>query len=138
MRSAWSGLAGALLIAGCASASGPPRIAIHSPCASCGMSIEDPRFACERRVGAGWRAYDAIECLLRDMKVRPGGNAWLPDYDQATLHSGDSLWVVKGQFPTPMSGGFAAFMNRATADSIATATRGTVDRLAAFAEASEP
>ena len=124
------------LAGSCSRPAGPPAIARGTPCAACGMEVQDLRFACERQVGAGWRAYDAIECLLRDGAAAAGGPAYLSDYDRQVLHPADSLWVVRGEFASPMGGGFAAFLDRAAADSIAAATRGRVDRLAAFVGAS--
>jgi hypothetical protein len=130
----------ALSIAGCARPAGPPTIALGTPCVACGMEVRDLRFACERDAGDRWRVYDSIECLIRDAAAAPAeavrgprfGAAWLSDYDRQTLHAADSLWVVRGEFASPMGGGFAAFLDLAAADSIAAATRGRVDRLAAF------
>ncbi len=131
----------ALLLAGslgaCAPA-GPPRVALGTRCVACSMDVADLRFACERRVGGRWRTYDAIECLLRDAGGAPGAEAWLSDYDTRTLHPADSMWVVRGEFPSPMGGGFAAFTRRGAADSVATLTHGRVERLAAFASGSHP
>lgn len=126
-----------LLGAGCAGSSGPPPIAIGTPCAACGMGIQDLRFACEQQALSGWRAYDAIECLVREAgsAVAPmadPGEAWLADYDTRVLLAADSIWVVQGAFASPMGGGFAAFRRRGAADSIAAATSGHVDRLDAF------
>ncbi len=116
---------------GCARDPGPPPIALGSSCAACGMSIGDLRFACERQVGESWHVYDSIECLVRE----EGGPAFLADYDTRTLHTADSMWVVHGSFPSPMGGGLAAFMARASADDVAARTDGRVDRLAAFSRA---
>ena len=124
-----------LLVTSCARPAGPPAIALGTPCAACGMEVRDLRFACERQAGKSWRVYDAIECLLRDAGPAPIANAWLADYDGTALHAADSLWVVRGAFASPMGGGYAAFLDRAAADSIAAATRGHVDRLGAFAGA---
>lgn len=121
-----------LLLAGCAPPAGPPPIARGAPCATCGMEVGDLRFACERAADRDWRVYDAIECLLADSSTRAGGPVFLTDYDRETLHAAESLWVVKGEFPSPMGGGFAAFRVRGAADSIAAATRGRVDRFVAF------
>lgn len=99
-------------------------------CASCGMEVRDLRFACERRTDRGWRRYDAIECLLRDGTI---AEAWLTDYDQTALHAADSVWIVKGSFPSPMGGGLAAFLSRDAAERVAAQTSGHVDRLAAIA-----
>ncbi|MBI5711702.1 MAG: hypothetical protein HZC42_15575 [Candidatus Eisenbacteria bacterium] len=132
-------LALALVTADCARRGGPPPIARGTPCAACGMKADDLAFACERQVGRGWRVYDAIECLIGDVVgtegdavATPAGAVFLADYDTETLHDADSLWVVKGSFPTPMGGGYAAFLARAAAESIAAQTAGRVDRLAAF------
>jgi len=95
------------------------------------MEIQDLRFACERRADKSWRVYDSIECLLGDGPV--AGAVYLADYDRKTLHSADSLWVVRGEFPSPMGGGFAAFLGRESADEIAASSRGTVGRLGDFA-----
>lgn len=133
----------ALSVAGCAQPAGPPAITLGTPCAACGMEVRDLRFACERGTGKSWRVYDAIECLLRDAAAAPAARAtsalgprpgavWLSDYDHQVLHAAESLWVVRGEFASPMGGGFAAFLDLAAADSIAAATRGRVDRLAAF------
>jgi len=120
-------LAGA---AGCARPAGPPPIVPGTRCVACGMAIEDLRFACERPDQDGWRAYDSIECLIRD--TPPGRPAWIADYDTRTLAAAESLWVVQGEFPSPMGGGYAAFRDRAAADDVARRTRGQVGRLAAF------
>ena len=146
-------LAALLLSAGCAGAGGPPPIVVGTPCAACGMDVRDLRFACERdaaspagtararppRTARAWRVFDSIECLLRDAASgTPGAGApgmaraWLADYDRRTLHAADSMWVVQGEFASPMGGGFAAFLDQAAADSVAAVTRGRVDRLVSF------
>ena len=121
---------GAALMAGCAPA-GPPVIAAGTECATCGMPIEDARFACARRDLAArkvvWRVYDSLECLARDWEPRATPrDAYGADYDQARLHRADSLWVVRGSFPSPMGGGLASFLDRAAAQGIADQTRGVV------------
>jgi nitrous oxide reductase accessory protein NosL len=138
-RPSWLWLAAFLVAAGCAPAKGPPPIAAGAPCAACGMAVRDLRFACERKHDRGWRVYDAIECLIRDAGGAGGAaavaaipEAWLADYDTQRLHPADSLWVVRGEFASPMGGGFAAFADRAAADSVAALTRGRVERFAAF------
>ncbi len=137
-RRAWALIAAFLLGAGCGGSSGPPAIAIGTRCATCGMEARDLHFACERRSAGAWRVYDAIECLMRDADdaatATPSGTGetWLADYDTRSLHAADSVWVVRGAFASPMGGGLAAFLNRATADSTAAVTNGRVDRLATF------
>lgn len=117
-------------IIGCAGGGGAPVIRAGEECAACGMAIHDLRYASARGVRGNARAYDAIECLLRDSTA--AGPAWLPDWDQSRLHAADSMWVVKGELPSPMGGGFAAFLDRATADEIAAARSGVVGRLGDF------
>jgi nitrous oxide reductase accessory protein NosL len=116
-----------LALASCARPAGPPPIRLGAPCVACGMEIQDLRFACERGAGSEWRVYDSIECLLREPAR---GGAWLADYDSRALHAADSMWVVRGDFPSPMGGGLAAFLDRSAADQVAARTRGRVDRLA--------
>jgi nitrous oxide reductase accessory protein NosL len=126
-----------IALAGCGRNAGPPPIARGAECAACGMRIEDLRFACERPAEGGWRAYDSIECLIRDARGALEG-AVLADYDSESLHAADSLWVVRGDFPSPMGGGLAAFLDRAAADEIAARAAGRVDRLGAIAGGATP
>ena len=93
------------------------------------LSDADLRFAASREVEGRWRAYDAIECLLTDRARRPGGPAWLSDYTTKALRPEKELWVLRGDFPSPMGGGLAAFATRAEAESLAFATDGVVARL---------
>ena len=114
-----------VFLAGCSA--GPRRITSGMPCARCGMAIVEMRFACETQRKGQWRTFDSIECLLDDRKA--GEPAWLTDYDTRTLHAADSMWVVHGSFPSPMGGGYAAFLDPASARDVASKTRGTVGRL---------
>jgi nitrous oxide reductase accessory protein NosL len=123
----------AALATGCSVRTGPPRVDFGVPCGACGMPVRDPRFACVQGDRAKRTQYDAIECLLRDGSPRPGERIYLSDYDLPALHAADSMWVVKGEFPSPMGGGLAALLSRAGAEQIATETRGRVGRLADFA-----
>lgn len=118
--------AAALLLgmAGCAGPAYPPAIRAGSACAACGMTVENMRFACEQRAQGSWRAYDSIECLLRE--AASTRDAFLADYDTQTLHAADSMWVVHGRIDSPMGGGFAAFLDRAAADEVAASTGGDV------------
>ena len=108
---------------------GPPRIQVGEPCATCGMAVQEVRFAGLVRGENEDRQYDSIECLIQD--TRPGGaRIYLADYDQGDLHAADSLWVVKGDFPTPMGGGLAAFASIESARDVAERTHGRVTRFA--------
>jgi nitrous oxide reductase accessory protein NosL len=111
---------------GCAAAQGPPPIHAGSACATCGMEVGSLRFACERRSDGAWRVFDSIECLARD--TRSAADVWISDYDTATLHAADSMWVVRGDIPSPMGGGLAAFIERASADEVAASSHGRVMR----------
>jgi nitrous oxide reductase accessory protein NosL len=119
-----------LLVFASGCASGPPKIAAGTPCTHCGMAVAGRRFACARVAGREIHAYDSIECLLAE----DGKDAadWLSDYDSRTLHPADSMWVVRGSFPSPMGGGYAAFLDRRGADDVAAHTNGSVARLAAW------
>jgi nitrous oxide reductase accessory protein NosL len=118
-------------LAGCATGGGPRPITPGDPCAVCGMRIEDLRYACEDQRAGTWRVYDSIECLLRSEPA--GERAWLADYDTRALHAAESVWVLRAEIPSPMGGGYAAFLDRAAADEIAAARSGRVDRLTTFA-----
>jgi hypothetical protein len=97
------------------------------------MGVEDLRFGCERNVGGKFRVYDSIECLLQEAgPIVATAGVYLADYDHGTLHPADSLWIVKGNFPTPMGGGFAAFGSLASVEEVASRTEGRVGRLAEF------
>ncbi len=122
-----------LLAAACARSQGPPRVRLGAPCAACGMAIRDARFACVLREGGKDRQYDSIECLLEDGPPPADASAHLADYDWSVLHTADSLWVVKGDFPSPMGGGLAAFSALESAREIAARTSGRVGRLAELA-----
>lgn len=125
-------LAAALALGGCRAGDGPPPIDPHAACAKCGMTASDLHLACEARAGRAWHTYDSIECALRDTRVTAVAELYLADYDAQTLHRADSMWVVRGHFPTPMGGGYAAFATRQGADDLAAETHGTVDRVGAF------
>ena len=129
-RWALGALAWLVTLASCTPTTGVPVIRDGEPCAACGMAIHDRHFACARGERGHARAYDAIECLLRDSTA--SGRAWLSDYDQRSLHPAESLWVVQGRLVSPMGGGFAAFRDRAGADAVAREQEGRVDRLDAF------
>ena len=120
-----------LALAGCAPRGGPRPIATGTPCAACGMRIEDLRYACEAEREGALRVYDSIECLLR--AGSPPSRAWLADYDTRALHAADSLWVVRADIPSPMGGGYAAFIDPAVAAEIASSRNGRIGRLADFA-----
>jgi len=120
-----------LLALACGCSGGAPKIATGTPCTHCGMAIAERRFPCARVARRDVKAYDSIECLLAEDAA--GDRFWLSDYDTQTLHAADSMWVVRGSFPSPMGGGYAAFLDRRAADDVARHTNGSVARLAEWA-----
>ncbi|HEX7076830.1 MAG TPA: hypothetical protein VF363_00235 [Candidatus Eisenbacteria bacterium] len=124
-------LAGSL--PGCVRApeSGAPRVALGTPCATCGMEVRDLRYACASRRGGTVRVYDSIECALRG-GAESAAAVYVADFDTGGLHAADSLWVVRADLPTPMGGGYVAFLDRRPADRVAAARAGRVGRLRDF------
>jgi nitrous oxide reductase accessory protein NosL len=120
------------VVAGCSREPGSPRIRVGEPCATCGMAVQKVRFAGLVRGEDEDRQYDSIECLVKDA-ASAAGRAYLADYDQGGLYAAESLWVVKGDFPTPMGGGLAAFASFESAREVAEQTHGSVIRLADLA-----
>ena len=121
-------------LAGCGRNRGVARVDVGAPCAACGMPVRNLQFACVRGLDGRHRSFDAIECLLREGALRRGETAHLADYDTGGLHAADSVWVVRGEFPSPMGAGLAGFIDRAAADQIAAETHGRVARLWDFAD----
>jgi len=126
-------LTAALAFAGCSAEVAPPLIHTGTPCAYCGMEADDLHFACVRASGGTWRVYDAIGCMMREAPEASPRTIYLPDHERYRLHRADSMWVVHGEFQTPMPGAFAAFFDRAEADTFAAAHRGVVARYQDFA-----
>jgi nitrous oxide reductase accessory protein NosL len=113
------------LLAGCAAApEGPVPIARGTACHVCGMGIQNLRYAGERTAADGMHMYDSVECFARDTAAE--GPAWLSDYDSQALHAVDSMWIVRGDIPSPMGGGLAAFLDRSAADDVAGTVGGSV------------
>jgi hypothetical protein len=100
------------------------------------MAVQEVRFAGLLRGADGDRQYDSIECLVKDAGDRDasGAGVYLADYDRGDLYAAESVWVVKGDFPTPMGGGLAAFASVESAQEVAAQTRGRVMRLVEVAE----
>ena len=128
-------LLAAMAVSGCASADGPPRIEAGTRCVACGMEARDLRWAAARRAGGRVRVYDSIECAVKDGAASdptPESALYLTDFPTTALHRSDSLWVVRADLPSPMGGGFAAFLDRETAERVALDRRGRFGRLASF------
>lgn len=127
-------LALAAATAGCAGSAdaGPPRVAAGTPCETCGMEVRDLRYACAARAGGRAHVYDSIECAMRGVAGEEGASVWLADYPTSGLHAADSLWVVRAEIPSPMGGGYAAFLDRGEADRVSAARGGLTGRLREF------
>lgn len=80
-------------------------------CHVCGMNADDLGFASLLRTPEGDKVFDAIECAVRHVRLHPGGNVWLPDLPSGVLQPADSMRVVKANYPSPMGGGYAAFLD---------------------------
>lgn len=128
-------LVAAVAATGCGNVEGPPRIGAGDRCATCGMEARDLRWAAARRIDGRTRIYDSIECARKDAPAPAVAGAsalYLTDFATSTLHRSDSLWVVRADLPSPMGGGFAAFLDRATAERVALDRNGRAGRLAMF------
>ena len=126
-------LCSVLAAAGCGRAEGPPRIAIGTPCSACGMETRDLRWSAARIKDGRVRAYDSIECALKDGAASdaPGGSVlYVADFATGALHRADSLTVVCADIPSPMGGGFAAFLEPSEAERVAAERNGRAGRLA--------
>lgn len=128
------------VLAGCGgrSGDGPPDLKTGDRrCAACGMAVANPRFAAAiRTADEKIAAYDAIECLVRDLRSRKGSRApdeiWLADLPTGELQPAARMTVVLADFPSPMGGGFAAFLSPQTAVDEARRRSGVAGSLAQF------
>ncbi|HET9950900.1 MAG TPA: nitrous oxide reductase accessory protein NosL [Candidatus Eisenbacteria bacterium] len=132
------------LAAGCGDRDGSkiPATVDGGTCVSCGMEIRNPRYAAAWIVAGRVRPFDSIECALQNAgaegragRATPSGterSLYLSDFASGSLHRADSLWVVRAKIPSPMGGGFAAFLDRAEAERIAAAREGSVSTAAAL------
>ncbi len=119
-------------------ADGPPELVMgDARCTACTMAVADPAFAAAARLDDGQvLAYDAIECLVRDLRSRSGADAptaiWVADLPSKTLRPAASMTVVLANFPSPMGGGYAAFADAGLAASEAEKRGGVAGPLEAF------
>lgn len=134
-------VAAVVILAGCGgggAADGPPDLSGGDlRCTACGMAVSDPRFAAAiRTTGGEVEPYDAIECLVRDGRSRTGERApaetWLSDLPTGALHPAAAMTVVLADFPSPMGGGYAAFLSAETAAVEAARRGGVAGPLAEF------
>ncbi len=125
----------ALLVIACgckSDAQGPSINVGKAVCESCGMTVQDARFAAVVKDGSTVHTYDSIECLLKHRRTAGDASAagiWIMDFDTQTLQPASSVTIVKGDFPSPMGGGYAAFADAAQARAQAEAHQGRVGTL---------
>lgn len=118
-----------------ACSSGPPRpvdLDASDMCSRCRMAISQNRYAAELldRDGGALK-FDDIGCMVRyaadhhlDTKVQ---TAFVMDYQtQHWLAGPQASFVRSAAIPSPMSGGLAAFQDRAQAQQFAATVNGRV------------
>jgi hypothetical protein len=120
-------------VSGCRSNAQGPSIQMgKAVCETCGMTINDARFAALVQEGETLRTYDSIECLLKDRRALGKTTAqgvWMMDFDTQTLHPASAVTIVKGDFRSPMGGGYAAFADQARARTEAESHNGRLGTL---------
>ncbi len=100
-------------------------------CTACGMTIEDPKFACEYITGKGkCYKFDDVSCLFHYLHKQNIADSTLLKIYVADYETPDSLIDIKhaalvlGQdIKSPMNGGVAAFKNSAHAAAFAKQTQ---------------
>lgn len=128
----WIGL---LAIAACGERgepAGPPDLVLGLDiCSSCGMTIDDPRYAAALVSGDSMpQRFDDIGCLLSVLVVgsaTEGHGVWLHDHLSTEWLRASEAWLAKVDgLATPMASGLAAFASRSDADSLAASRGGRV------------
>jgi hypothetical protein len=120
-------------LAGCRSKTQGPSIDMgKAQCETCGMTVNDARFAVLAEDGSAQHVYDSIECFLKGRRESGETSAegvWIMDFETQTLHPGAAVTIVKGDFPSPMGGGYAAFADASQAHAQAEAHGGQLGTL---------
>ena len=118
---------------GCRSNAQGPSIQVgKAVCETCGMTVNDARFAALAEDRSTVHTYDSIECLLKGRRASGETSAegiWIMDFDTQTLRPASAVTIVKGDFPSPMGGGYAAFADLAQARATAEAHNGRLGTL---------
>lgn len=123
----------ALLLAGCgqrATSLEPPELHLGSdPCARCGMTIDDARFAAAYVSADGAsHVFDDIGDMAATLKTGADvQRAWVHDYNSgAWLDARSAIYVVSPRITSPMGGGLLAVSDRAAAAPLAARFNGRV------------
>lgn len=111
-----------LVFQGCGKAGPVPFFWGEDACHHCKMTLVQKGFAAQRINDKGKvYKYDAVECLLEDIKakpLRPGESALVSDLSRpvAALSDAHSVFFLKGgKVASPMGGALAAFQTRDSA-----------------------
>lgn len=101
----------------------PPISPGKSECASCGMTIEDSRFAGNRWVTRegkkGMPLYDDLGCLLDAEREEASDRQYVQDSEGSGWIRADRAWfTMNSKNWTPMGSGILAFRRRPSADAM--------------------
>jgi copper chaperone NosL len=129
-----------LVFLGCSAARiDPPTLqADRTSCDKCRMLISETQYAAayyDTSMGAGYRIFDDIGCMVRQLKATRATPAlsWVHDFPSNTWTRSDSAtYVYSHSISTPMNYGYIAFRDRTAAKRFADAHSGRV--LARFLE----
>lgn len=121
-----------LSLVACRPSDKPQPVALgQDNCTACGMTIEDPKFACEYITDKGkCFKFDDVSCLFHYLHKQEIADSTLLKIYVADYETPDSLIDIKhaalvlGQdIKSPMNGGVAAFKSMAHAEQFAKKTR---------------
>ena len=122
-----------VLLGGCRSKAPSPSINFgKAVCETCGMTVNDPRFAALFEDESTQQTFDSIECLLKGKRISGDTGVqgiWIMDFDTQKLCPASALTIVKADFPSPMGGGYAAFADAGHARAQTEAHRGQLGTL---------
>jgi copper chaperone NosL len=128
MRLKWI-LGAMILLAGCArpaAVSEPPELHLgQDPCAACGMTIDDARFAAALVAPDGTaRLFDDIGEMI---VAEPGQRAWVHDFQTGSwIDASTATYVMSSNLTTPMGGGILAVQDALQAGPLAARFHGRV------------
>lgn len=124
----------AVLVAACGVAGPEPLGWNEAACTHCHMTLADRRFGAEIVTTRGrLLPFDDAGCAAEHLSSRAIGldevsSIWVIDYvhSDSLIAAATAHFVQSEAFHTPMGSGLAATADRATADSLARATGGTL------------
>lgn len=121
-RIAWAAVTvGLLIVAGCGRATlAPVPLTPADVCSYCKMAISETQYAAEILTEDGEPLpFDDLACLALYLKERPVnvGAIFVMDYSSRTWVKAEEAYFLRSpRFKTPMSGGIAAFREKAGAE----------------------